>query len=242
MSRGAIGRSEHEILYAEEGVRQVSQDTLVVASDASSKGYGWVLYWWREGTLTKVDHEEAEAIRSWDSEQIKEHIFLKEMRASVEATNAARRLFPKARLMVVIDNSACYYGIMNGFTSSVRGQAIMDQGAPLSEGDEVILVVSKDNPSDCHSRGEFKDYGERVTRLQETLRMYQRGGREERDHKIFHRLRDGLRHAEGESDEENSEMDECVELPEEKDVTEEVMLRMFGEVSETTVATVELED
>ena len=138
-------------------------------------------------------------------------------------------------------NSACYYGIMNGFTSSVRGQAIMDQGAPLSEGDEVILVVSKDNPSDCHSRGEFKDYGERVTRLQETLRMYQRGGREERDHKIFHRLRDGLRHAEGESDEENSKMDECVELPEEKDVTEEVMLRMrmFGEVSETMVATAE---
>ena len=28
-------------------------------------------------------------------------------------------------------NSACYYGVMNGFTSSVRGQEIMDQGAPL---------------------------------------------------------------------------------------------------------------
>jgi len=54
---------------------------------------------------------------------------------------------PDSMLMeVVIDIAAGFYAIIDGFTSRHRDQ----ETRPLRGEDEIILVA-KDNPSDCHS-------------------------------------------------------------------------------------------
>lgn len=209
----SIGGSGETLMFAPVAKQANAKKRVIIASDASKKGYGWVAYVQQGGRLQKINEEWAEHAGQWSDEKKGRHIFLKELECGAQAYAAARRALPKEyRVSLVVDNSAAYYAITNGFSSSERGQNILDEHKEgIAEGDEVIQVVSKDNPSDCHSRGDYREYAERVQRLQEALETHEYGGQRLREHKDFDPT-DGrlVRHGEVDSDDEDAPPDEEV--------------------------------
>ena len=82
------------------------------------------------------------------------HLLERELEAAVEPLKSAKVLFPGHRITLVVDNSATFYALQNGFTTSDSGQAIMSW---LKEGDwphRIVLVTPGNNPADCPPRGD----------------------------------------------------------------------------------------
>ena len=217
----AISGSEYTISFSSVREQSSGGRVVVVASDASTRGYGWVTYERAiDGRLLEIAAPWAVEIGRWEGPKVEWHIFLKELETAVEAYGAVRAALnqqgaegARTKVVAVTDNSASYYAIGNGFTSSRPGQRIIDSGLPMEDQDQIVQVVSGDNPSDCHSRGTFGDYTDRVSRLRETLDRHFEGGRMQRPHAEYrNREATEVRHGEPQSDDEEAEMEEEVEL------------------------------
>ena len=148
----------------------------VLATDASSSGYGWVLLRRREGAWS----EELPCLRHAYRFAVADtrHIYLKEM----ETALAALRWYAQAygrdaeQVTLVVDNAAVAFSLRNRVTNSNVGMDMMEQTEEvLALMKDVILVVSEDNPADCPSRGEEKGFQERVANIPRSIDAFERG-------------------------------------------------------------------
>ena len=187
---------------AERARRSQPRPEIVVATDSSGRGYGWVSFVQDTESLQPLKEGCATNKGIWHGNWEHEHIFLKELECAVRAYRAWKTELPDSRIILVIDNSAAYYAIRNAFSTSKKGQSILDAGALPGEDDEVVLVVSKNNPADCPSRDEWSDYQERVQRLFQALAAFRRGGRRTGGEAAFSGKRPEVRHGEAEGREE----------------------------------------
>ena len=169
----------------------------VVISDASSGGWGYEGYHLdhadEEDTLhirPLLDEHGERPVREMDTFKICDtrHIYYKEMEA---ACSGIRRIFKHLRrrrrrrgiddepelVLVVVDNSAVAWGLRHGFTDNEGGMKLLETIQEHLNHIEVVQVVSRDNPSDCHSRNDFHDYNERVQRVEMALQAHLKGNR-----------------------------------------------------------------
>ena len=104
-----------------------------------------------------------------------EHIFYKELRACLYGLT---RLTNGDRATVVVDNAAVAWVLRNGFSKSMLGNQLMrDHREYLERIHDICLVVSNDNPSDCASRGDDKDFTDRLKKLAVALEKHNLGYR-----------------------------------------------------------------
>ena len=195
-TRAALAQASQQFEFASIRARNRDRVRLLVACDASEKGYGWITFQPQpKGPLIPTSPS-VERAGLWSNREIEWHIYLKELYCACMAIVAVRAVFPGAHLTLVIDNAAAYHSLENGFTSSRAGTRIMSEAMREHCADAFMHVVSEDNPSDCHSRGRYDDLQERVNRLSDTWEAHTFGGRVNRAH--WFRREDGagvVRHA-----------------------------------------------
>ena len=139
---------------------------------------------------------------------------------AVEAYVYCRVNFPQARIIMAVDNSATFYCLKNGFTTSRMGAQILgDQ--EIRDVDDIFLVTSKCNPADCPSRENYDDFDERVQRLTDAWTAHTAGGRKCGTETPYEGEWAGTRHPEGDPDSIDERID-LTEVPESDE--EEVML------------------
>jgi hypothetical protein len=127
--------------------------TTVLATDASSEGWGIVVFDVSGKHMMSSDGD------SWRAEDKRwllrssadEHIFYKELRAVLYGLS---RLPDDASAIVVVDNAAVAWVLRNGFSRTLLGNALLKSSEHLLHKiHDVVLVVSHDNPADSPSRG-----------------------------------------------------------------------------------------
>ena len=126
----------------------------ILATDASKKAAGWILY---SRDRTRPDApwvEEIVRTRVWSPTEATEHIYVLEMQALVEAAEDTRARRAGKRGWIVGDNAAVFFGIKSGVTNHEGGMRLMQRMfEPEPDfADHAFLVKSEDNPSDCPSR------------------------------------------------------------------------------------------
>jgi hypothetical protein len=163
---------------------------IVVASDASLKGYGWVIGVRDKitGKIQRLDQFNVERI--WEEEEKGQHIYLYELRAIAQALETARGMYPEGEIHLVTDNSAVYFSMGNRFSMNEAASAILRNVDP--EGWRISLVVSQDNPADCCSRGSYRDLDARWRRLEEALATEDKGYRSASAHPSYRREAEDL--------------------------------------------------
>lgn len=168
----------HVTFFREIAEATRTLERIVVATDSSGHGYGWIIARWSaaDQTLHRIEAPGAEAAEAWSMGEAADHIFVKELTAACRGLGSAKRLFPEAPIILVVDNSAAYYVLRCGMAATERGQQILDTAPALRNHDEVLLVVSQDNPADCHSRGSYDDLQVRMQRLAKALEIVREGG------------------------------------------------------------------
>jgi hypothetical protein len=137
--------------------------TLVVATDASLEGWGWVL---TDG--------EAEPVFNGEKFESKEgHIFLKELEA---AFTGLRQVPEGRRALLVVDNTAVAWALRQGFTRNTVGQLRIEQERNLLDRiEQVHTVISNDNPADCPSRGMLRLDSARMQRMTKSVAQFREG-------------------------------------------------------------------
>jgi hypothetical protein len=152
----------------------------VLATDASARGYGWILY-----RLEKTDNRDkgvwvathdalAFAFRFEVTDE--RHIFLKELSTACAALSWAHASGYR-RVRLVVDNSAVAFALKNRMTTSDAGMLLIDGHQSVLEEAllDVVLVISKDNPADCPSRGSAEGLPERSANMNKSLFAHQNG-------------------------------------------------------------------
>ena len=169
------------------GKRSLSREG-VLTTDSSGKGYGWTFHEMNEGQRS-FGHQ-ANGLQwayKWSEKEEQRTIFAKELEASLRALRWAKARGQRPRYLVM-DNSAAAFTLRNGFTNSEYGQKLLGEYEDvLADLPEVVLVVSKDNPSDCASRGTGEDYTERCVRLEHAINVHMEGGRYASESSIYER-------------------------------------------------------
>lgn len=144
-----------------------------LATDASKKGGGWILFN-RASPLHDWSAVEAAAWK-WSPSELALGIYEKEMMALQRGMKDHKTTVHSRDLLVVIDNAAVAWGLRSGFTNHSFGMRIITDLAPLMHDLEVVLVISADNPADCPSRAGYDDLGVRVERMQRAIRSHEKG-------------------------------------------------------------------
>jgi hypothetical protein len=77
----------------------------------------------------------------------------------------------------VVDNSAVAFALKNRMTTSDAGMLLIDGHQSVLEEAllDVVLVISKDNPADCPSRGGAEGLLERSANMNKSLFAHQNG-------------------------------------------------------------------
>ena len=130
----------------------------VLCTDASSHSIGWCeLTRGHLGARFDIppakDHQCGG--RPLTKEERQEHIFISEMRAALEGLHewCEDHRCDTRRVTLVVDNSATAFALRHGFSSNVKATAMMRaHREDMARVEDVILVISEDNPSDCCSR------------------------------------------------------------------------------------------
>lgn len=123
---------------------QYNHHTIVIATDASDWGWGYVMY--VDGVITEVHSAK------WSKEMALLHIFVLETYAACEGIRRARNVDPDARIVIITDNTASAGALRRGYSSNDLAFRYV-QGV-LGSGFHVVTVVSADNTADNPSRGD----------------------------------------------------------------------------------------
>jgi hypothetical protein len=157
----------------EEGARHA---TTVLATDASSEGWGIVVF---DESGTHMKSSDGDTWREEDKRWLlrssaDEHIFYKELRAVLYGLS---RLPDDASAIVVVDNAAVAWVLRNGFSRTLLGNALLKSSEHLLHKiHDVVLVVSHDNPADSPSRGTDVE-ADRVERMAIAIELHYKGVR-----------------------------------------------------------------
>jgi hypothetical protein len=125
----------------------------IVATDASTTGLGWC--WFRKGQAVQEHTCGGERVA------VKAHIFFLELEAAIKGLRAwcseidqqAEKRGKPAKATLVVDNAALAFALRHGFSSNMKANQMMgDARHVLNRIEDVILVISEDNPADCCSR------------------------------------------------------------------------------------------
>ena len=150
-----------------------------VATDASSTGLGWC--WWAQDERVKGPGEHLCGGRPVETN---EHIFFLELRAAIEGMEAwCKTVDATARATLIVDNSALAFALRHGVSSNQKATELMEKAErTLARVEDVILVVSADNPSDCCSRRfgskmgrAHDDFSERTEAMWKSVACRERG-------------------------------------------------------------------
>ena len=80
------------------------------------------------------------------------------------------------RVTLVVDNATLAFTLRNRVTSSVIAMNILDENWELlSFINDVVLMVSEDNPADCPSRRCLNDLDVRIKRMRLSMEAYAQG-------------------------------------------------------------------
>lgn len=151
--------------------------SLVLATDASDKGYGAVLMRReKDGSMTIL----ATRGGRWHGALADWHIYLKEARALFDGLRWAKLLHPGERFDVIVDNSALAFALQNEVSSNqVMMSWLEEYEMDLQLVSRVTLAASADNPADVPSRPddpEIEDeMRERIRNATQALRARDRG-------------------------------------------------------------------
>lgn len=165
-----------------------SQQTLVLATDASQDGYGWIAFLREvDGSLKPLcTHEITQPDSSCDAcyaglfvdvppfesrPATTWHIYEKEMWCAVDALLQWTPPAHVAHLPVIlaVDNTAALWGLRQGFTNHHHGGALLQKVEPLLPSIRAVQVASAHNPSDCHSRDDYSSLSSRIRYLETAL-------------------------------------------------------------------------
>lgn len=167
------------IRYA-KGHHAMDRSEHVLVTDASNQGYGYELLRWKIVDNSRVLLERrgirVSCSKSFELQWKDKHIYVKEMFSAVEAVKEFSKVFPEEPFILVTDNSAVAFGLKNGFTNNQVGMSLMSSIVQVIPRMEVVLVQSKDNPADCHSRMRFEDYQIRLLRLSLAMKSLENTG------------------------------------------------------------------
>ena len=134
----------------------------ILCTDASYKGLGWSWFRWREG-IFEDPHGRSCLGRPLCEEEKAEHIFFLELKAALEGLAAWKLAHPEERVTLVTDNAAVAFALRQGFSSNVRACKMIEEANGLLEcTEDIILVLSADNPADCCSRNRRRAWREGV--------------------------------------------------------------------------------
>jgi hypothetical protein len=150
-----------------------------VATDSSDTMAGFMTFFVNQKKLFDVSEKgDYDTARwSWPLNGVKQqdHIYLKELRAAVDALKAFWASHPGEGVNLVGDNTAVMWGLRQGFSTNRRGLAMIGELAPCLHLINCVQVVSRDNPADCPSRDRWDDVAERVERLEKAVEGLQHG-------------------------------------------------------------------
>jgi hypothetical protein len=149
---------------------------LVIATDASDTGYGYMIYELSPEGL-RLLHPEETYVFQWNEEMRTKHIFEKELTAAVRGLETIRSTYARtdSRCLLVVDNSAACFVLRNGFSNHKGAMLLLERYSHCLSDVEVLLVISGDNPADCPSRGDFRDHLVRGERLLKCIRAWRNG-------------------------------------------------------------------
>jgi hypothetical protein len=161
-------------IRVEQQTRFRTGRVVLLATDASSKGWGYALY-----TCGSTNPEE-EMGGIWSELKThpilesppNEHIFYKELRAALYGLSK----IPEGTIAtLVVDNAAVAWVLRNGFCRTQAGNDLLQQYEHLLQRiHDVVLVVSNDNPADDPSRG-LPVTAERTERMLTAIELHQKG-------------------------------------------------------------------
>ena len=160
--------------------RKVNRDqaNVILATDASMAGWGVNVLDKNCVTVQSIQGKKwtdappgASVLRS----PAEEHIFYKELRACLYGLT---QLSDGSRAVVVVDNAAVAWVLRNGFSKSELGNRLLHEHHKyLDRIHDICLVVTKDNPADCASRADDKDFADRLAKLAAALEKHNLGYR-----------------------------------------------------------------
>jgi hypothetical protein len=162
-----------ETSCAHERRRNTSgKEGCVLATDASSRGYEWILYLLEKkgnrdcGVWAAAHDSLAFAFRFEVTDE--RHIFLKELSSACAALSWAHATGYR-RVRLVVDNSA--FALKSGMTTSDAGKRLIDGHRSVLEEAllDVVLVISQDDQDDCSSRGSAEGLLERSANMNKSL-------------------------------------------------------------------------
>lgn len=130
-----------------------------------------------------------------ESPSLSQHIFIKEMYAAVEGANWAASVCAARGIYLVVDNSAVAGAVKRGYSSNLLGSQIL---GTLRRSVEVVMVPSKSNVADSHSRNvPIESLRERLTHQAVLNDLNGLRCAEVTRHPNVGRGRSGIRHPEG---------------------------------------------
>ena len=112
----------------------------VLATDASTTGFGWSLFRVEQGQLRFVEGG-GRLFPARSSREIY-HLELDALIESLSNEKVASRMHDKNRITLVVDNSALAHALRNGMSSSDDAQAKIESIYPILSRCEVMLVIS----------------------------------------------------------------------------------------------------
>lgn len=158
-----------------EGKRARRWPQHCIVSDASKDGGGHMILKWNG--ISGLWDTQDEAAYIFDDTMMDKHIFHKELRALLIACRVFRENWNQEDVYVVIDNAALAWCLHNGLCHSRLGQQDFNDLMMLGVNYQPILVISEDNPADCHSRGKYGELGMRMKNLSNCIKAHQKGWR-----------------------------------------------------------------
>ena len=149
------------------------------------------------------------------------HIFFLELMAAIEGLYTWRNERGAIPVILVLDNSAVAFALRNGFSGNNRAMALLRKHHEvLSLVQDVVLVISEDNPADTSSRKNFnrEDELKRLGRVRACFGAYEREWNWASKKHDFWRAEAGIMHQPEPSDEEaactfNLDILESCEMP-----------------------------
>ena len=129
----------------------------ILTTDAStSTGLGWASFLYDEAGLTEETEQHVCGGRNLEAFERDQDIYILEVKAALEGLRAWCLKNPGSeRVCLVVDNSGAAFTLRNGYTSNALAMSLLlDERYVdcLARVEDVILVISEDNPSDCCSR------------------------------------------------------------------------------------------
>jgi hypothetical protein len=143
---------------------RVPDRQFVLSTDASKRSLGWCMGVRHTGQFRWVtEGPHMCGGRVLTDEERMSHIYLLELKAALEAlhqwkwSHSVPGEAPSVSL--VVENAAAAFTLKHGFSNNTRANALLERFRDcLDLIDEVILVISEDNPSDCCSRNLRSDW------------------------------------------------------------------------------------